>query len=260
MIQKITYKGVPVRFDDGGEGKPVILLHGYLESLNIWDDFICPLSEKYRVITIDLPGHGETGVITMEFMAETVKAVLDYLKIEKCVLVGHSMGGYAALAFLELFPEMLIGLCMFHSKPYADTTAAVENRKRAIKLIKEGKKEMIVSTNVPNGFANKNLDKLNDDIDFALEIARKTPDEGIIAALNGMMRRPSRETILVQTQLPFLYILGEQDNLITFNDVYPVFKLPKNGRFLVLKNSGHMGFMEEKEKTLEGMISFVEGC
>ncbi|MBN2521018.1 MAG: alpha/beta hydrolase [Bacteroidales bacterium] len=262
MIQIITYKDMPIRFDDGGEGTPVVLLHGYLESLNIWDDFASPLSEKYRVIAIDLPGHGETGVIdetsSMEFMAEIVKAVLDYLEIEKCFLIGHSMGGYVTLAFLQLYPERLSGFSLFHSKPQPDTPAAIENRKRSIKLVKEGKKELIVNTNVPNCFASINLEKFKDEVEFAKQIARKTPDEGIIAALNGMLQRPSRDKILAETELPFLFILGKQDNFITFNDIYPTFKLPKNGKFLILDNSGHMGFMEEKDKALEGVIYFID--
>ncbi|MBN2520471.1 MAG: alpha/beta hydrolase, partial [Bacteroidales bacterium] len=177
MLKKIVYKGISVRFDDGGEGMPVVFLHGYLESLNIWDDFVCPLSEKYRIITIDLLGHGETGhigeVSTMEFMAETVKAVLDFLHIDKIVLIGHSMGGYATLAFLELFSEKLTGFSLFHSKAQPDSPAAVENRLKSIQLVKEGKKVMIVNTNIPNGFANDNLEKLKPEIEFAKQIALK---------------------------------------------------------------------------------------
>ena len=264
MIQQINYKNISIRFDDGGEGIPVVLLHGYLESLSIWDDFVCPLSEKYRIITIDLPGHGETGIIediaSMEFMAEIVKAVLDFLEIEKCILIGHSMGGYATLAFLELYPERLLGFSLFHSKPHPDNPAAIVNRKRAIELIKESKKELIVNTNVPLGFANSNLEKMEEEVEFAKQIARKTPDEGVIYALNAMMLRPSREKLLRETDLPCLFILGKLDNYITFNDIYPTFKLPKNGRFFILENSGHMGFLEEKEKALEGVISFIESC
>ena len=86
-------------------GPCIVLLHGFLESLCIWDEFVNELSKDFKVLTIDLPGHGKTEnfseVHTMEFMAETVKAVLEHLKIEKCVLIGHSMGGYVRLLLLK---------------------------------------------------------------------------------------------------------------------------------------------------------------
>ena len=264
MIKKITYKNISIRFDDGGEGTPVVLLHGYLESLHIWDDLACPFSEKYRVISIDLPGHGETGIIgdtsSMEFMAEVVKEVLDHLKIDKCIFFGHSMGGYAALAFLELFPERLIGFSLFHSKPQPDPPAAIENRKRGINLVNEGKKELVVNTNVPMAFADANLEKFKKEIEYAKQIGRKTPNEGIKAALKGMMERPSREDILMNTNFPVLLILGKQDNYIPFVTMYEQIKIPKKGIHLILEKSGHMGFIEEKEKSLEGVMSFIESC
>ena len=104
------FNGGKIYYNDIGEGTPVVLLHGYLESSDIWDDFAKKLSEKYRVISVDLPGHGMSGSYgsthTMEFMANIVKELLDTLGIKKVFLTGHSLGGYVTLAFLELFPEI----------------------------------------------------------------------------------------------------------------------------------------------------------
>src|SRR5690606_39743358 len=105
----IDYKGVPVFFTDTGIGNPVVLLHGFLENVRMWDHFIPELSKNNRVICIDLLGHGKTSCLgyihSMELMAETVKAVLDHLNITKSIFVAHSMGGYVALAFIEMFPN-----------------------------------------------------------------------------------------------------------------------------------------------------------
>ena len=99
----------------------VVLLHGYLESLLVWDDFIPLLYKQVRVVTLDLPGHGISVVTgechTMEFLADTVAEGLKALGIERCTLVGHSMGGYVALAFCERHPEMLDGLVLLSSTP-----------------------------------------------------------------------------------------------------------------------------------------------
>src|SRR3972149_4760338 len=119
MIKQAEFRNVKVRYSDKGKGRVIVLLHGFLESLEIWDEFSNKLSKRFRVLAIDLPGHGKTPAIgyvhSMELMAECAKAVLDSLELRKYVVAGHSMGGYVALAFAEMFPQNLSGLCIFHS-------------------------------------------------------------------------------------------------------------------------------------------------
>ncbi|MFO7719364.1 MAG: alpha/beta fold hydrolase, partial [Gillisia sp.] len=104
----LNYENTPIFYSTKGTGNPLVFLHGFLESTKIWEPFIEKLSAKRQVICIDLPGHGKSGNIsdihTMELMADAVHAVLKHLRIEQVSLVGHSMGGYVSLAFLEKFP------------------------------------------------------------------------------------------------------------------------------------------------------------
>jgi pimeloyl-ACP methyl ester carboxylesterase len=261
MIKTIQFKKAIIRYSDQGKEIPVVLLHGYLESLSIWDDFSTSLTKYCRVIRIDLPGHGESGIIgethTMERMAESVKAVLDYLKIDKVYLIGHSLGGYVTLAFFELFSERLFGFSLFHSHPLADTPETKENRKREIGLVMEGKKKLIYNVNVPRAFADENLEIFKKQVDFAKEIAGRTEDKGIIALLKGMMKRPDRRNLLAGAALPFLWILGKKDNYIPYQTIINTVEIPGNGELVTLQKSGHMGFMEEKEKALEAVLGFV---
>ena len=135
----------------------VVLLHGYLESLLVWDDFVPFLYKKLRVVTLDLPGHGISVVTgdthTMEFLADTVADALRALGISRCTLVGHSMGGYVALAFCERHPEMLDGLVLLSSTPNPDTPEKAENRRREIALVKAGKKDALARVAPAAGFA-----------------------------------------------------------------------------------------------------------
>ena len=261
-MHKKEFNGIPIRYEDSGEGFPVVMLHGYLESLNIWDDFACKLSEKYRVITIDIPGHGESGVIgevhSMDKMAEMLNKVLDELGIKKCVLIGHSMGGYVTLAFLEHHPEKLAGFSLFHSKPQADSEEAANNRERQIHLIDEGKKEAVYNSGVPVRFADDNLQSLSDEVAYAKKMAFDMPDEGVKALLRGMKERPDREKLLEKTNLPFLFILGKKDNLIPYPDILDDTALPANTQIEVLENSGHMGFIEEPKESLQIISNFVD--
>jgi len=163
------------------------------------------------------------------------------------------------LAFLDLFPDRLTGFCLFHSQPFADTPETIENRKREITLVKKGKKDVICNLNIPNAFANDNLDIFKKEIEYAKSIARDTSDSGIIAALNGLMARPDRSGVLEDTKLPFLWILGMKDNHIPHDAVLQKVKLPVNNRVVSLLNSGHQGFMEEMGTSVKELKDFLSG-
>ncbi|MBA7580647.1 Pimeloyl-[acyl-carrier protein] methyl ester esterase [subsurface metagenome] len=261
MYYTIDFKNTTIRFKDEGKGTVVVLLHGYLESLEIWSAFSTDLAEHCRVISIDLPGHGKSGVIekvhTMELLAQTVKSVMDQLNIEKYFIVGHSLGGYVALAFLELFPERLSGFLLFHSHPLADSNEVIENRKREIKLVENGKKDLIYTVNIPKAFATDNLEKFSEQVNYAKEIAMDISGEGIIAVLNGMINKTDRSDILARTSLPFLWILGKKDNYIPYEVILKRIELPKQGKIITLESSGHMGFMEERKKSLNAILGFL---
>ena len=114
MISSVSYHGANLRYSDLGKGNPVVLIHGYLESLEIWNGFAEKLAKSYRVISVDLPGHGQSGIYssmnTMAVMADSVKAVLDHLSIGRAVFIGHSMGGKAAMQFALKYPGQTLKL------------------------------------------------------------------------------------------------------------------------------------------------------
>ncbi len=262
MISTVEYHDTFLRYSDLGYGEPVVLLHGYLESLKIWDGFADELSEEYRVICIDLPGHGRSGVFsaidTMAIMADAVKHVLDFLGIGRAVIIGHSMGGYATLAFEDFYPEVTIGFGLFHSHALADPEDKKVNRDREIALVKAGKKQQIINVNIPNAFATDNREKFADKIEWASQIALATPDQGIILALEGMKARPDRRDVIKKSTVPLLVVAGKKDNYIPFEVYQQHFNLAANTDVVILENSGHMGFIEEKEKSLEGIRIFLK--
>jgi pimeloyl-ACP methyl ester carboxylesterase len=261
MIYRIGFHQTRLRAVSEGEGIPLVLLHGYLESLHIWDNFAALMQNHFRVIRIDLPGHGESGTVagvhTMEIMAESVIAVLDALSIDTFYLAGHSMGGYVTLAVAESNIKRLRGFCLFHSTPYPDTEEKKANRDREMELVRQGKKDLIINVNIPKGFANDNLEKFRVEVEKAKSIAFETPEEGIIAALEGMKHRRDRTSVMNESTVPMLWILGEKDNYINFQAAKERIILNKMGRLVLLTNSGHMGFIEEKDVCAEHMISFI---
>lgn len=132
----IDYKNIPLFYSDKGQGLAVVLLHGFLENSSMWHDLEQTLQASYRIICIDLLGHGQTGCLgyihTMEAMAHAVNYVLEHLNINCAVFVGHSMGGYVALAYAELYTNKVKGLCLANSTAKADSKLKQINRDRAI--------------------------------------------------------------------------------------------------------------------------------
>lgn len=255
------YKGGRINYSDSGSGPAIVLLHGYLESSEVWDGFASALASKFRVVNVDLPGSGLSDIYgdthSMEFMAGVIKELIDHIGLTKVFITGHSLGGYVTLAFLELFSEKLSGYCLFHSSPFPDTPETTEKRKREIEIVKMGKKNLMYPDNVIKMFAPSNLEKFAKELQRSKDIASRIPEGGIIAVLNGMMIRPSRLSIMEEGKVPCLWILGVMDNYIPCELIQTRVNLPANAKTVVLKKSGHLGFIEEPEKSLEAVTDFV---
>ena len=256
-----SFKGGEIHYSDSGNGIPIVLLHGYLESSEVWNGFEEKLIKQFRVISIDLPGHGLSSVYgevhTMEFMANAVKELIDSLNIKKIFLTGHSLGGYVTFAFLELYPENLSGYCLFHSQPFGDSPEAIEKREREISVVNAGKKDLMYPDNVLRMFAPSNLEIFATSLQRSKDIASRLPGEGIIAMLNGMIIRPSRLSFMESGRVPCLWILGSMDSYIPCELIQSKVKLPANARVVVLKNSGHLGFVEEEDRAVTIVTEFV---
>ncbi len=258
----VLFEGYPVRYYEEGKGPALVFLHGYLESLNIWSPFIKGFPAGFRIVSIDLPGHGQSGVpgpvSTMDEMARAVISILDHLGITNCFVVGHSMGGYTALALLEHHAGRLNGISLFHSHTLADSAAVIEKRHREISIVEQGHSNLLVQQNIPNMFAEETLDSFAEELQFTQRIARQTTDAGIIAAIRGLMARPDRSAVLASARVPCLQIIGKKDKYIAFEEVSMQTVLPAGSERLILEHSGHMGFFEEKELAMRGILTFLQ--
>jgi pimeloyl-ACP methyl ester carboxylesterase len=256
----IIFKEGKIAYTSSGKGRAVVLLHGFLGSAAIWEETKNALAKHFRVICVDLPGHGNSDcfgyIHNMDLMAEAVKAVMDKLRFKKYVLVGHSMGGYAALAFAELFPDHLRGLCLFHSSSYADSDQKKRDRNKAIKAVKNNY-SLFVRASIKNLFATKNLKHFKKEILFTQQIARKTSKRGVVAALEGMKERPSRDVILHFAEYPILFIIGKYDNILPMQSLLDQANLVKRKNVLLLENSGHMGFLEQPDTCIKHLKRFI---
>lgn len=263
MIKTAVFKKGTVSFSDQGKGRVVVLLHGYLGAKEIWQQTIADLSKSYRVIAIDLPGHGKTDsfgyVHSMELMAKCVKKVMDTLRLKKYVIIGHSMGGYVALAFAELFPESLKGLCLMHSTAWSDSDEKKKDRNRAIKLVKADKRVYTKAT-IKNLFATKNLKYLKNEVAFATQIAQGISKPSAVAALEGMKDRPNRDIILGLAEYPVMMVIGELDNILPYLGLLEQSETIRHKHVLLLEHDGHMGFLESPRVVNKALRKFLRNC
>jgi pimeloyl-ACP methyl ester carboxylesterase len=247
-----------IRYRLSGQGPAVILVHGYLENLEIWDDIVPLLEQNYTVLRVDLPGHGKSvcrlETISMDLMADSISAVMTNLGIKKAFMVGHSMGGYTTLAFAERYPNWLSGLCLLHSSTNADPPKT-PNRMNDIETLRTRKRPCLPKHS--STICQSNLERMDDMVDKAIQIALGTSDQGIIGALNGMALRPDRNHIVDAVNFPLFFIFGKYDNLIPIEVATTLAEKHKKARTVILNNSGHMGFIEEKDQTAAAITSFL---
>lgn len=257
----ITYKNTKIGYNDTGKGTAVVLLHGYLENSTMWGNFLPEFAKKYRVITIDLLGHGATecmGYIhTMEDMADTVYAVLSELRIRKAIMVGHSMGGYVALAFAELYPDMVKGLVLQNSTSRADSEERKQNRDRAIKAVKQNH-TALVRMSIANLFSEESRARLGAEIEAVMQEALRTPLQGIVAALEGMKIRNDREVLLHFSSYPKMLVLGTKDPVMNFEETKD--QADNTNVKLVTYSDGHMSHIENRELLLKDLLAFFKAC
>ena len=258
-MSKTTYKNRKVHYTSSGSGPAVLLLHGFLEDLSMWDDLEREFSKKNRVVRIDLLGHGMTEnqgeVHSMEDQAEMVKTVLEELKIDRYSVIGHSMGGYIALAMAELYPGDLTGLVLMNSTSLPDSADKKRNRDRAVEAVKNNHKSF-VRIAIPGLFAPENRKRLAKKIKEVTEVALRIPPEGIVAALQGMKIRKNRSAIFKNGKYPKLMIIGRQDPALDLETLIPQTEFP--GVETVTFDDGHMSHIENGDKLKQNLLQFLE--
>ena len=225
----------------------------------MWNPLIKVLAKKNRVIAIDLLGHGKTNslgeVHSMEDMAAAVKAVLDFLKIERSIIIGHSMGGYVALAFAEIYTEEVLGLCLANSTALPDNIEKQQNRDRAIRAINLNH-NLFINLSIPNLFRPKNRKIFNKEILKLKSDAFQMAIQGITAALEGMKIRQDRVQLFRTLPIKKLLIIGKKDPVLDYNSLI---EQTKHSTIEMAElPDGHMSYIENKKDFTYFIMHFIE--
>jgi len=255
----LEYKNSTIYYTVKGEGQTVVLLHGLLETTEMWNDLVSEFSKSNQVVCIDLLGHGKTECLgyvhTMEAMADAVFTVLNHLNIECATFIGHSMGGYVALALAEKHPKLFRGLCLMNSTFEADDNERKQIRNRAIKMAQYNF-ENVIRMSFTNLFAPMSKLKFQKEFDTALQLAFKTSKQGYIAAMEGMKVRKDRFNVFKNLNCSKLITISEKDNIVNGNNLIGLID-ETNIQYEIL-SEGHMSHIENKSELTYILNRFIE--
>jgi pimeloyl-ACP methyl ester carboxylesterase len=248
----------PIFYEITGSGSAMVLLHGFLESSTMWKDIAPELSEKKQIITIDLPGHGKSGCIddihTMELMGSVVSSLLKSIGCEEYDLIGHSMGGYVALAMAEADPKSIKSLTLLNSTSRRDSNDRKANRDRALRFMNE-EKNTIISMAIANLFTAENRIRFASEIEQLKKEALLFPSAGITAAIKGMRDRTDRTHVLKNLTNAKLLIAGNSDPIVPV-DISEEIATITNTRLTILEG-GHMSWIENRAEIVK-IVHFIE--
>ncbi|MBS8264130.1 alpha/beta fold hydrolase [Mesobacillus boroniphilus] len=258
--KKVRAGSTELSYYDEGKGNRIVLIHGFAGSKQYWGKIIPQLADEHRVIALDLPGHGASGLEkdknSIEDMAETVKELLDQLELDQVTMFGHSLGGYITLAFAELYPQYLNGFSLVHSTANQDSEEAKEARETNAKKIQEEGAGPFIEGLSRKLFSPDNTEVNAKEIEETVKIGMTTKVEGLVSALVAMKNRPDRNQVLVETALPVLLIAGEHDQIIPAEKTFTVTK--SNIEKKTIKDAGHMSMYEQTEELVTVMKDFLE--
>ncbi len=243
-----------------GKGKPIVFLHGYLENKYLWQSIFNHFKE-YHCIAFDLPGCGESEVQpeqTINSMATAVKNTLEQFNINNAIIIGHSMGGYVALSYAEMFPSNVNGLVLLNSHPFADSDEKRKNREQEIKLIEQGKKSLLVNNFILKLYAPSF--QYQEKLEHSRKMAELTCPKGMISCLKAMANRSDKTHNIHNATFPILWIYGEFDQLFSA-ELADKFHTENNRLTKIkIKNTGHMGMYEAEEQVVKSIKQFLLLC
>ena len=266
MTEKyIHFNASRIYYRVSGNGFPVILIHGFGEDGNVWEQQISCLKDHFQLIIPDLPGSGKsemTGDMSIEGMADVIAQIISTEKIKKLAVIGHSMGGYISLALAEKTPELLSCFGLFHSSAFADSEEKKAARLKSIAFIKNNGAYEFLKTMIP-GLFYKGQDGSQPSDPYKnslIENGKAFSTLALVSYYQAMINRPDRTKVLKTFPSPVLFVMGIHDNAIPIQQSLQQCYLPMESHVHILRNSAHMGMLEETERSNQILVQFLQSA
>lgn len=252
-----TVSDVRIAYDDRGEGLPIVFIHGFPLSRQMWRHQLEALSERWRTIALDLPGFRESSKPKEYSIKSLAKYVVDFMeKIDArpAIIAGHSMGGYILFEIVRRFPGSVLSMILVNTRAEADTEEARERRMRAIKRIRDEGKEAFLREFLPQLLAPKNRGKLLGELE---EICMGVSEEVLVETLKALAERPDNTDLLPKIKAPALIVAGKEDPLVPPESSLTMARMIPKSALAVLSDTGHLSPLEAPEKFNEAVSRFI---
>jgi len=250
-MEKVNINGLQLAYDRRGGGPALVLLHGFPLDHHLWDEIVPLLDNTFDVITPDLRGFGESTIgdtqPSMDDYASDIAELLDQLEIAKAAIVGHSMGGYVALAFARLYPERVSGLGLISSQVLADAPERKEGRYKSAADVEANGIGSVVESMAPKFTSDERLQG------YARTSMKQQPASAYISALKAMAERVDSTSLLSSFDFPVVVIHGDSDSLIPVDRAREVKSALPQAHLVEVPGAGHLPMMEAREKTAEAL-------
>ena len=250
-MNTVAINGINLAYTRRGKGTPLVLIHGYPLDHTSWNEVASLLENEFDLITPDLRGFGQSTTVetpyTISDMADDLAGLLDYLKIEKVAMAGHSMGGYVALAFAKKYPQRMSGLGLVSSQAAADSPEGKDRRYKTAADVAQKGVGVVVEAMTPKLSADVRVQAF-----VRTVIERQTP-AAVIGALKAMAEREDLMSHLSSAAFPVTLIHGNADVLIPIERAKEIKAVLPSARFVELPGAGHMPMMEFAIETADGL-------
>lgn len=257
----LSYKNAAVFYRITGKGKPVVLIHGFGEDGDIWQKQVLILKEHVTLIIPDLPGSGRSELIpdaNIETYSEVIKAILSEEQISRCAMLGHSLGGYITLSFAEKYPRMLSSFGLVHSSAFADSEEKKAARRKSNEFIATHGAYDFLRTAIPGLFRREWAQEHPAELESLVENGKRFTGPALIQYYEAMIARPDRTHVLANFPGPILYIIGQFDNAVPFDQSLRQCYLPSRSHVHILRGSAHMGMWEETSAFNNFLLAFLQ--
>lgn len=233
----------------------VVFLHGFGEDATIWRDFLKLLPEKYDYFTPDYASL--TDCDSIDDYVAWFNSFLEVSKIEQCVIIGHSMGGYITLSFAEKFPEMVLGLGLFHSSAYADDGERKEIRLKTVRVIEQQGTAKFIKDFYPNMFSEEFKEKNASFIENQIEKFAYFPKVALMNAQLAMRNRVDTTKVLKEASYPTMILVGEKDNFVPIAAAKEQMLFLEKNQSEILKDVAHAGMFEKPTESAKAISAFL---
>ena len=265
MKETFVYQDLNTHYYRHGSGQPVVLLHGFGEDSSIFNNQVEALKDICEVFVPDLPGSGTSGLltkgagsnVTLTDYADWLHALLQHLKLQQVIVLGHSMGGYIALAYAEKYGHNLKGFGLLHSTAFADSEEKKDTRLKAIKIIEAYGSYSFLKSTIPNLFAAGFKQQHPNVVSDLIEKGSSFSPMALVQYYQMMIDRPDRTHVLKELTIPVLFIVGTEDIAAPMDDLMKQVHLPALCYVHILQAVGHMGMLEATTDFNKHLVNFI---